>query len=207
MPERGLVGALNSALNRSPSLAFAAGSGTVAVLSHAGRSASVFESDGSYLLSFHGNGRQQGHGHANEIRSAADAARRWVEGSGLEQLAETHSFVEFSGLQLAYERGNAREFQWAAVLSAVEDDAQSFRDLVILASRDHLLRQLFPHLGHRFALSADEYSDGVLVTVFAYRPGWFVIYNDGDDDGFEFEGDAPQMISHLVNRLQDQIAR
>ncbi|WP_436532789.1 hypothetical protein [Actinoplanes sp. HUAS TT8] len=125
----------------------------------------------------------------------------------MEQLAVAQPFVEFSGLQLACERGDARDFQWAAVLDAAERDEQHFRELVVLAARDEFLRRLFPHLGHRFALSADEHSGSVLVAVFAHRPGWFVIYNRGGDDGHAFAGDAPRTVRYLVDRLRDQIAR
>jgi hypothetical protein len=69
-----------------------------------------------------------------------------------------------------------------------------------------VLSRLFPHLGHRFALSVDEYSRDILVAVFAYRPGWFVIYNR-EGDGFEFEGTAAQMVGYLVDRLVEQISR
>jgi hypothetical protein len=211
MPELDLVSALNSELNHLPSLEFVAGSGStgtaVVVLSRADRFVHVFEDDGFYLLSFHRNGRQQARGRAPDVSSAADSARRWVEGSGLESLAAAHPFVKFSGLQLAYERGTAIEFQWAALLKAVEEEENAYRDLVIMASRDHCLKQFFPHLGHRFALSADEYSDGILVAVFFYRPGWFVIFGKGEDGGFEFEGNATQMVDYLVNRLCDQISR
>ncbi|MEO3748033.1 hypothetical protein [Plantactinospora sp. B5E13] len=159
----------------------------------------VFENDGCYLLSFHWNGRQQAHGQTPDISAAADSARRWAEGFDLESLAAAHPFIEFSGLQLAYERGVAVEFQWAELLNAVEEEERAFRDLVILASRDDFLKQLFPRLGHRFALSANEYSQGILVAVFVYRPGWFVIY--GDDGAFEFEGDARQVVDYLGHRL------
>lgn len=206
-----LVDALNSELDFLSPIEFTTSSDSagaaVAVLSHADRFVNVFENDESYLLSFHWNGRQQAHGQALDISSAADSARRWVEGSDLDGLAAAHPFVKFSELQLAYERGTALDFQWAALLDSVEEDDHSFRDLVVLASRDDFLRRLSPHLGHRFALSADEYSDSILVAVFVYRPGWFVIFGDGDGDGFEFEGDAPQMVGHLVHRLRNQTSR
>lgn len=202
-----LVHALNRELSSSIfefTLSGSSTSSVVATLTRVDRFVGVFESNGSYLLSYSWRGRQQGHGEALDISSAADSARRWVEGSGLESLAAAHPFVKFSGLQLAREKGNAVEFQWATLLDLVEGDWKSFRDLVVLASGEAFLKQFFPHLGHRFALSVDEYSEGILVAVFAYRPGWFVVY-DSEGEGFEFEGDAPHMVGHLVNRLNDQI--
>ncbi|GAB2950471.1 hypothetical protein GCM10027280_43670 [Micromonospora polyrhachis] len=91
------------------------------------------------------------------------------------------------------------------MLSEVEEERQDFRDLVILASRDDLLRKLFPHLDHRFALSVNEHSEGILVAVFVDGPGWFVIYRD--DGSFELEGDAPQVVDYLVKRLRNPISQ
>ncbi|GAB2950478.1 hypothetical protein GCM10027280_43680 [Micromonospora polyrhachis] len=105
MPKQDLVSALNSELGHSPPLIFTAGSSsadaTVAVLSHGDRFVNVLANDGSYLLSFNWNGRQQAHGRAPDISLAADSARRWVEGFDLESLAAAHPFVKFSGLQLS----------------------------------------------------------------------------------------------------------
>ncbi len=67
----------------------------------------VYRSSGHYLMSYWWRGKQQAHGAAPDIPSAADSARRWVEGTGLEELAAAHPFVEFSGLQLARERGKS----------------------------------------------------------------------------------------------------
>ncbi|WP_203897691.1 hypothetical protein [Virgisporangium aliadipatigenens] len=211
MSEEDLVRALDNELGHSLPHRFSVGSVSVAtgvaVLSHGDRFVNVFENDGSFLLSFHWRGRQQAHGMTSEISAAADSARRWVEGASLENLAVAYPFVKFSGLQLAYERGTAVEFQWAALLDLVKEEEQTFRDLVVLASNNDFLKQFFPHLGHRFALSFDEYSDGILVAVFVRRPGWFVIFGDGDDDGVRFEGDAPRIVDYLVARLRDQISR
>lgn len=209
MSEKNLVGALNGELDHSLALKFTVGiasAGTaVAVLSVGERFVNVIDNDGSYLLSFNWKERQQAHGQTSDISHVADAARRWVEGSGLEDLAADHPFIKFSGLQLAYERGTAAEYQWAALLASVEEEDHIFRGLVLLASRDSVLNRFSPRLGHRFALSVDEYSDGILVAVFVRRPGRFVIF--GDDDGVEFEGDAAQMVDYLVARLRDRVPR
>lgn len=174
---------------------------SVAVLTCAARSVGVFENSGSYRMSYFWKGHQQAQGWTDDVSSAAGSARRWVGGSDLESLSAAHSFVEFSGLQRARERGNAVAFQWAAVLDLVEGDWSSYRDLVVLASGDEFLKQFFPHLGHRFALAVDENSREILVGVFRCRPDWFVIYNR-DGDGFEFEGDAAQTVAYLVERLR-----
>lgn len=201
MADEGPAGALNGESCHSGSLRFTQAAGA-AFLAHSDRFVNVLAGDGSFLLSFHWKGRQQAHGLAPDIVSAAGAARRWVEGAGLTSLAAAYPFVRFSGLQLAYERGTAVEFQWAALLDATGQDA--YRDLVVLASRNDVLRRLFPHLGHRFVLSADEHSDGILVAVFVHSPGRFVIYDDGGGDRFEFEGDAAQTVAYLAIRMLDR---
>jgi hypothetical protein len=206
MSVKDLVGALNRELSDTP-LRFAAGGDSthspVADLACEDRFVGVFESSGSYLLSFYWKGQQQANGQALDVASAANAARRWAEGSGLESLAAAHPFVEFSRLQLARERGTALEFQWAALLDLVDNDWKSFRDLVILASDDPFLRQFFPRLGHRLALFADEFSEDMLVGVFVLYTGSFAVY-DNDGEGFAFEGDAPAMVGYLVDRLHDR---
>jgi hypothetical protein len=191
-----LVGVLNRELG-DISLRFTVGVGSLsptgAALTLGEISVGVFGSGESYLLSFHWKGRHQANGEASDPFSVADSARLWVEGSGLENLAATHPFVEFSALQLSYEHGTAVEFQWAALLELVENGWASFRDLVTAASENLLLRQFFPHLGHRFALSADEFSSEILVAVFVHHPGWFVVF-DGGGETFAFEGPVASLI-------------
>ncbi|MBM2621004.1 hypothetical protein JIG36_36440 [Actinoplanes sp. LDG1-06] len=199
-----LVGALNEALGRRLPAAFRPGSAGVAYLTLADRSVSVLDLDGTYSLSFGWRGRQQAHGSVSDPAAIADAARRWVEGAGLESLAAAHPFVKYSGLQLAYERGNALDYQWAALLEAVDGDYSSFRELAVLASQNEVLRRLFPQWGHRLALFPDEFSDRILVAVFAHRPGWYVVYAPGDDPSVEFEGAADRMVDYLVTRFRDQ---
>ncbi|WP_328472752.1 hypothetical protein OHA21_10735 [Actinoplanes sp. NBC_00393] len=74
---------------------FTAAGTAEAVLSHADRFVNVRDVDGSYLLSFHGNGRQRALGQTRDIYLAADAACRWVAGSRPEAIATVHPFVEF----------------------------------------------------------------------------------------------------------------
>jgi hypothetical protein len=64
-----------------------------------------------------------------------------------------------------------------------------------------VLRRLFPHLRHRFALSQDEFSHDVLIAVFVVRHGWYATYGRGGD-AFEFEGDAAAMVAHLSDSIR-----
>ena len=64
--------------------------------------------------------------------------RRWLPG---------WPFVEFSELQLAYERGDALATQWRIVRS---HPSELYREVVELASGDPTVSRFFPGLGHNF---------------------------------------------------------
>lgn len=98
-------------------------------------------------------------------------------------MSDAYPFVKYSDFQLAYERGEGREFQWQAILNAVEGSHSHFRELVHLASEEPALRRLFPQIGHRFALSENEYSQHLLFWAFVIRPEWYRIHTK-NGDGF-----------------------
>ncbi|BCB83927.1 hypothetical protein [Phytohabitans suffuscus] len=79
-------------------------------MAHESRAVSVLLNPPGYLLSYLWNGLKQAQGTTPEISSAAGSAVLWMEGVGLERLAADFPFVEFPELQLAYERGDAKEF-------------------------------------------------------------------------------------------------
>jgi hypothetical protein len=131
-----------------------------------------------------------------------------VRGAGLERLAAEFPFVKFSGLQLAFEQGLAKEFQWRQLLGKKDDDV--YYEVMELASRDSVLGGMYPLLGHKFVLLRDEYSDDALASIFVTRPGWFRIYEragegaEFEEDApvpVEFEGDAQAMVAYLSRKL------
>jgi hypothetical protein len=193
---------LNNELGETVSYQFEAGTravaGSPAVLVHGSYAVAVHSDADGYRLSFWWNDREQAHGWSTSVALVARAADSWVQGIGLERLSADYPFVKFSELQLAYERGQAKEFQWNALLNG---PGEAYRELVEIASRDSVLSKLFPQLGHRFVLSRSEYSEDVLASIFLVRPGWFVIFRR-NGEGVEFEGDAQAMVSYLSNRLR-----
>lgn len=145
--------------------------------------------------------RQQARGCTAEVAAIAGAARLWAEGAGLLELSTRYPFVKFSDLQLAYEQGNAREFQWRTVLQDAEGLFANYSELVRLASENPTLRRLFPQVGHRFVLSENEDSTDVLFSVFMIRPDWYAIYAK-DGDGFEVEGEARKIVEFLTSAVR-----
>ncbi|GAB1643677.1 hypothetical protein [Krasilnikovia sp. MM14-A1259] len=112
-----------------------------------------------------------------------------------------HPFVGYSEFQLAYERGDALEYQWQVVLQDVEGNFRNYRDLVILASEEPGLRRRFPRLGHRFVLSENEDSANALFSIFMIRPGWYASYTS-DGRGFEFEGTAREIVAIMTQSIR-----
>lgn len=202
MSEQSLATVLNSHLSTELPCPFGtpneAAADTLAVLTHGDHTVAVHLVVDGYLVKFWKSNREQAWGKTSDITALMDGARLWIEGVGLERLATAHPFVHYSGLQLAHERGDAKEYQWRAILDGVHDNL--LKELVVLASRNEVLRDLFPHVGHRFALSENENSKDVLVSVFPVRDDWYRIYGHGEDD-VEFEGNAAETVDYLVNRL------
>lgn len=181
--------------------------GSSAVLIHEGYAVAVHPHDDGYLLYFWWNGRNQAHGRTSSVASVVRATESWVGGAGLERLAAEFPFVKFSGLQLAFEQGLAKEFQWRQLLG--KKDSVYYK-VMELASRDSVLGGMYPLLGHKFVLLRDEYSDDALASIFVTRPGWFRIYEQADEGAefeedapvpVEFEGDAQAMVSYLSRKL------
>jgi hypothetical protein len=206
MQNKELADALNVELGGGSPYRFVAdrreqGSGT-AILTHGDRDVAVHSAaGGGYRCTFWWKGRQQAHGTTAEISSVAGAACLWADGAGLSGLSAGHPFVEYSGIQLAYERGDAVELQWRTVLQDVEGGYQNYRELVILASEEPVLRRRFPRLGHRFVLSENEYSKDALFSIFLIRPGWFASFTS-DGSGFEFEGTARDVVAIMTQAIR-----
>jgi hypothetical protein len=181
--------------------------GSPAVLIHEGYAVEVHPHDDGYLLYFWWNGRNQAHGRTSSVAAVARATASWVRGTGLERLAAEFSFVQFSGLQLAFGQGLAKEFQWRQLLGKQDS---VYHEVMDAASRDRVLGGMYPLLGHKFVLLRDEYSDDALASIFVTRPGWFRIYEQAGEDAefeedapvpVEFEGDAQAMVSYLSRKL------
>ncbi|MBR7826392.1 hypothetical protein KDK95_08770 [Actinospica sp. MGRD01-02] len=193
---------LNAELGAEALYRFEAGvravAGSPAVLTHEEYAVAVHTNADGYRLSFWWKGRELGHGWSASVASIARAADKWVREVGLEHLSAEFPFVTFTGLQLAYEQGRATEFQWQALLGGA---GGAYRELIELASRDSVLSALFPQTGHRLALLQSEDSSDALASIFAVRPGWFVVYQQGGED-VEFEGGAEAMVSYLSNKLK-----
>ncbi|MEV8504290.1 DUF6193 family natural product biosynthesis protein [Actinoplanes sp. NPDC051475] len=183
---------------------------STAKLTHENRVVAAYSSKaGGYRCTFWWKGRKQAHGMTAEIPSVADAARLWVEGVGLSRLSAAHPFVQYHDIELAYERGEAVEYQWRAVLRDVEgDDFHGYRELVTLASEEPVLRRCFPRLNHRFVLSENEDNEDVLITIFLIRPEWFAKFGPGggEDDlelpVREFEGTAREAVAMMAQAIR-----
>lgn len=192
---------LNSELGAEAQYRFVAGAravaGSPAVLAHEDYAVAVHINAEGYRLSFWWKGREQAHGWAASAASVARATDSWVRGVGLKRLSAAFPFVKFSDLQLAYEEGRAKEFQWRTLLDGADE---AYGELIELASRDSVLSRLFPQIGHRLALFQTEYSSDALSSIFIIRPGRFVIYRKGGKD-VEFEGGAREMVSYLSDKL------
>jgi hypothetical protein len=174
----------------------------VTVLTHGDRAVSVyFSGSNGFYCGFWWKGREQAHGWTQEIPSAAGAARLWIDGADLRGMSTAHLFVEYSDFQVAYEQGDAVEFQWQRVLEQVDGDYGSFRELVRLASEEPDLRRRFPQLGHKFVLSENEDSRDVLFSIFMIRPEWYASYKK-DGSGFEFEGTARDVVDIMLRAIR-----
>ena len=205
MESQELTAGLNGELGSDPPYRFVAGrpgpGGATAVLKQGDRAVTVLSSTvHGYLCFFRWKRREQAHGATAEIRSVVGAARSWIDGADLRGLSTGHPFVEYSDFQLAYERGDAVDFQWQVVLQQIEEDYGHYRDLVILASAEPVLRKCLPRLGHRFALFENEDSESPLFSIFMIRPGWYASYAP-DGESFAFEGTAREVVATMTQDL------
>ncbi|MEV6109359.1 hypothetical protein AB0M28_32310 [Streptomyces sp. NPDC051940] len=170
----------------------------IALAERDGRAVQVLGLPSGYHVTFWSNGKDQGRGLASDTASVVGATAVWLRGVGLEQLAERYRFVSFSGLDLARERGNARAFQWA---SLADEKSSVYTELIRVAAEDPVLSRLFPRLGHKFVLFADEDAESPIATVFALGGHRYRIYSSAEGE-IEFEGQATATVAYLVRRMK-----
>lgn len=205
-----LTAVLNAEVGGGHRFTFASTSPSVCVIRWGTRAVSVHRAGRGLLLQFFTDHSIMAHGHTEESRSAVRACVRWLGEIGLQQLGFEYPFVRFSELQLAYELGTALETQWRILL---RDCFGPYRELIELARKDPVLGTLFPYVGHRFVLAADEFRSGELAGVFFVTDGWYRIYRrdvgvevevGGDEEimpDVEFEGDAGAIVGYLSEQL------
>ncbi|MFE2886141.1 hypothetical protein ACUXZZ_29875 [Streptomyces graminifolii] len=159
---------------------------------------SVLTADETYLLTFLRGAKGWAHGSCLDRRQVAETARAWLAGTGLEEMAARWPFVEFSELQLAYERGDALETQWRIVR---RDATEFYRDVVDLAADHPTVSRFFPGLGHNFLFMPDAYDSRLLASVAFQKPGHFRLHAPGHPDPLA-EGDPSTVIARLAELLE-----
>ncbi|MFD8423241.1 hypothetical protein [Streptomyces sp. NPDC059466] len=157
----------------------------------------VLTGDTAYAVTFLRDKWAWAHGATQDTRMLAQAAGAWLEGTGLAEMAERHPFVEFSELQLAYERGDERETQWRIV---GRSDMRAYREVVELAAGHPTIRQFFPGLGHGFTVLPHAFTHDILASVTVDRPGRYTFRVPGRED-LDFAGDAPAVVAALAEFL------
>ncbi|MER7753211.1 hypothetical protein [Kitasatospora sp. NPDC097643] len=150
-----------------------------------------------YVVRFNRQGLEWAAGSTADRRSVVAATTAWLSGAGLEQLAREWPFVEFSELQLAYERGDALETQWRIVR---RDASPLLREVVELAWAAPTVRRFFPLSGHNLLFTAGEHSSAVLASVMFVGPGTYRLYAGRREP--EVEAAAAQVIARLAELLE-----
>ncbi|MEV1069463.1 hypothetical protein [Streptomyces sp. NPDC050263] len=158
---------------------------------------SVLSSGDTYLLTFLREDRRWAHGATQDMRLLAPAARAWLAGTGLEEMAARWPFVEFSELQLAYERGDALETQWRLVRQGGSDP---YREVVELAAENPTVSRFFPALGHNFLVQPGPFDSRILASVAVQTPGRFRLWTPHAEEPLA-EGDATSVIAALAELL------
>ncbi|MEU1192963.1 hypothetical protein [Streptomyces sp. NPDC005859] len=158
---------------------------------------SVLTGDDTYLLTFLRENRGWAHGATQDKHLLVAAARAWLAGTGLEEMAARWPFVEFSELQLAYERGDALDTQWRIVRRS---GSEPYREVVELAAEHSTINRFFPALGHNFLLQPGPFDSWILASVAVQTPGRFRLWTPDAEEPLA-EGDATSMIAELVELL------
>ncbi|MFC7266480.1 hypothetical protein [Streptomyces lutosisoli] len=159
---------------------------------------SVLTGDDTYVLWFGRENRQWAHGDTQDKRLLAEAARAWLAGTALEEMAARWPFVKFSELQLAYERGDALETQWRIVR---RDASELYREVVELAAGHPIVSRFFPTLGHNFLFLPNAFSSETLASVVLQTPGRFRLWAPNASEPL-VEGDAAAVIAKLAEQLE-----
>ncbi|MGW1724464.1 hypothetical protein ACWCQK_16200 [Streptomyces sp. NPDC002306] len=151
----------------------------------------------AYALSFVRDGWGWAHGATQDKRLVAEAARAWLAGTRLEEMAARWPFVNYSELQLAYERGDELETQWRIVR---RDGAELYRDVVELAAENPVVRGFFPGVGHNLLFMRHAFTHDIVASVVFHRPGKFRLHVPGHP-GPLAEGDPATVIAELADLL------
>ncbi len=92
------------------------------------------------------------HGKTEDLHAVANAAAAWRTGATLRELRDLCSFVTFSELAEAHERGpaDAVTMKWRLLREEIREDIPfpTVRDLVEAAYAEPRLRQLYPFTSH-----------------------------------------------------------
>jgi hypothetical protein len=162
------------------------------------RSVAVHRALHTFLLDF-SREVQLAHGAVDDTALIVEATRLWLGGADLTGLKRAHPFVEFTELQLGYERGDARETQWRILLA---DENQMYRDVIALAAADPLIRDCFPAVGHNLLFFADGFSSAPLASVVFWKEWLYRLYIPGGDSAVVV-GDAATVIARLSSILAE----
>ncbi|MFD4874958.1 hypothetical protein ACFWOB_16590 [Streptomyces sp. NPDC058420] len=198
---RSLAAALNAELGEdSPDLFQAPQErpGTLAFITDGRAKVNVITGNDAYVLSFVRDKWGWAHGGTQDRHQLAESARAWLAGTGLEEMAARWPFVEFSELQLAYERGDALETQWRIIR---RDVTEYYRDVVELAAQNPTVRRFFPGLGHNFLFMPHAFTHDMLASVAFQRPGHFRLHAPGHPDPLA-EGPSSTVITKLAELLE-----
>ncbi|WP_405971902.1 hypothetical protein OG496_20430 [Streptomyces sp. NBC_00988] len=161
--------------------------------------AGVLTGNDAYVLTFVRDNWGWAHGATQDRHQLAEAARAWLAGTGLEEMAARWPFVEFSELQLAYERGDALETQWRIIR---RDATEYYRDVVELAAENPTVRRFFPGLGHNFLFMPHPFTHDMLASVAFQRPGRFRLRAPGHPEPLA-EGPPSTVITKLAELLEN----
>lgn len=159
----------------------------VATMSDGRSLVSVIPGVDTYILRFRRQDWEWAHGASPDTGAVAEAALAWLAGTGLEEMARRWPFVEFSELELAYERGDALETQWRIVR---RDASEPDRELLELAARNPTVSRFFPTLGHNLLLMPDPFDSRILASVLLLAPGRFQLWAPGRSEPLA-EGPRP----------------
>jgi hypothetical protein len=159
---------------------------------------SVLTGNDIYVLSFVRGTKGLAHGASLDKHQLAEAARAWLAGTGLEEMAARWPFVEFSELQLAYERGDPLETQWRIVR---RDANELYREVVELAVENPTVSRFFPGLGHNFLFMPDAYDSDIVASVAFQTPGRFRLWTPDASEPLA-DGDPPTVIAKLAELLE-----
>ncbi|MFE9913554.1 DUF6193 family natural product biosynthesis protein [Micromonospora sp. NPDC005553] len=103
-----------------------------------------------FLMQFCAGGVCLARGNTDDLHAVAGAMRTWQSGSRLRELGRDWSFVTFSPLAEAHERGDAAEYTWRQYHKNARRAPQLLRlhSFITVAIREPRLRLLMPFFSH-----------------------------------------------------------